>query len=315
MKKNLITIILSALLCINAVPAHAVRPSEPLYVSLGSAIGVSLIGPIGCACFGPGSRSFETVIKDPKLWKGWAGLGLAYGALGYYVLSKYTPQAKYDYAVKVKKDLEKHPLYACKNKCGPEVRRALREYANSLNHDTQRLPFVDATIALFKQHVTLKKAQTYLIEAVSDMPGDSTFEEQCAKLGSEIDVVLLELEKHIVRIVCTTEWVEDFGSSPAQWECAMQFLYGNIPSINEIINMVHTQKPDAGISTRNISIFFTWPFISSLEDWSEASPEATMQIQQEEWNNKECADEQESDIVINETVAHCVEERTLKRSR
>ena len=144
MKKNLIVMILSAL-CMSAVPAHAVKQNEPIPKALGFAAMVSLMASIEFAVLSKIDRGvgFWQSISDPTLWAAGAVCGLAAGALSYYVLSQYTPQAKYDYAVKVKKDLEKHPLYVCRNKSDFEMRCAIREYAHSAAHKDMGLPFVE----------------------------------------------------------------------------------------------------------------------------------------------------------------------------
>lgn len=298
--RKISSLIFVFLLCINAVPVGAVKPNERAKTALGAAAMTPLILSIEWALLSKIDRGvgFWQTLSDPILWKGGAAAGVVVGVLSYYVMSQYTPQAKYDYAVKVKNNLEKHPLYVCKNKNGFEVRLAIRQYTNG----RPGLPSVDATIALYQEHVTLKQALVYLNEAVLDMPGDIPFEEKCAALAKEIGELLSELEEHIARIVCTREWVEDLGEPWPSYSARIGGLfYFGSESISEIVDLVHVKKPHLGISaqegngSKRKRIFLSGPFIRCLANWADKSAACTVQEQQKKLHEIKLCEQNQPD--------------------
>ncbi len=211
--KNLKQSLLFFLLCSNVVPVHAVSPDAP-QKCLKNFLIMAVAGPIFLA-------SLEAISPRNEFPKAclWFTIGNAiYWSLVYRIVQKYTPQAKYAWALRVKNLVEKNPLLVSRDvikdikaECNQPrslIMRFIRVIDNFIKRKTP--PFMDAVKQLYMRFRTLEYAYKCILGAPEDMPDDLLFKKECEELAEKIKHLQSQVEKCAKVIVNTKEWDAEF---------------------------------------------------------------------------------------------------------
>ena len=149
-------------------PTEAIKPQTVRETSIAISLGI-LMAPIVYDLSNSitGARVSVNLCKDAQVWLGHAIASAICGASTYYVLNKYTPKSKYDWALSVMQKQEE--ILSCDEASSGSDRASIGRIQ-----------------ALYNYYHDLTHAINDLDSAPKDVPDDHSFKRDCEKLVNEL---------------------------------------------------------------------------------------------------------------------------------
>ncbi len=186
--------------------AHPVSLSNVKKDAIIAATVVSLEIPVVLAYLNASQMrtSFLTEIQDSRYWIGGLTVGALLGGLIYYFGKRYTPQSRYEWALRVKEELEFDGLLQA-------VKLSSGHMKEMLAARFDRLPFMSTVSFFYQRHNILQKAHQDMFDLIQELDDGDALKQKCSVLLTELQEMIEMVKEHAEIIACSPEWYNEFS--------------------------------------------------------------------------------------------------------